>query len=301
MKPTLVILAAGMASRYGSMKQIESFGPSGETIMDYSIYDAIQAGFGKIVFIIREDFADQFKAIFEPKLKGRIEIDYVYQDLKSFTGNRVIPADRTKPWGTAHAVLCCKGKIHEPFAVINADDYYGRDAFIKAYDFLVTKCNEKTYCIIGYELNKTLSDNGSVSRGVCEVDADHNLTDINERTKISRQANGNIVFEDEAGTHHVLPEDAMVSMNYLCFAPGFIDVCESFFGEFLDKNINNLKSEFFIPVVAGQFVSSGKGVVKVIPTSAKWFGVTYKEDAPVVQASIDQLVAAGEYPNNLWA
>lgn len=299
MKPTLVILAAGMASRYGSMKQIESFGPAGETIMDYSIYDAIRAGFGKIVFIIREDFADQFKAIFEPKLKGRIVTDYVYQDLQAFTGGRVIPAERTKPWGTAHAVLCCKGKVNEPFAVINADDYYGRDAFVKAYDFLTTKCNEQTYSIIGYELNKTLSDNGTVSRGVCAVDADQNLTDINERTKIFRQADGSIVYEDESGTYP-LSENATVSMNYLCFAPGFIDVCESLFGEFLDNNIKNPKSEFFIPYAAGRFVQSGKGVVKVIPTAAKWFGVTYKEDAPGVQASIDALVKAGEYPANLW-
>ncbi len=299
MKPTLVILAAGMASRYGSMKQIESFGPAGETIMDYSIYDAIRAGFGKIVFIIREDFADQFKAIFEPKLKGRIVTDYVYQDLQAFTGGRVIPAERTKPWGTAHAVLCCKGKVNEPFAVINADDYYGCDAFVKAYDFLATKCNEQTYSIIGYELNKTLSDNGTVSRGVCAVDADQNLTDINERTKIFRQADGSIVYEDESGAHP-LSENATVSMNYLCFAPGFIDVCESLFGEFLDNNIKNPKSEFFIPYAAGRFVQSGKGVVKVIPTSAKWFGVTYKEDAPGVQASIDALVKAGEYPANLW-
>jgi hypothetical protein len=300
MKPTLVILAAGMASRYGSMKQIESFGPAGETIMDYSIYDAIRAGFGKIVFIIREDFADQFKAIFEPKLKDRIITDYVYQDLQAFTGGRVIPAERIKPWGTAHAVLCCKGKVNEPFAVINADDYYGRDAFVKAYDFLTTKCNEQTYSIIGYELNKTLSDNGTVSRGVCEVDADQNLTDINERTKIFKQADGSIVYEDESGTHP-LSGNATVSMNYLCFAPGFIDVCESLFGEFLDNNIKNLKSEFFIPYAAGRFVQSGKGVVKVIPTSAKWFGVTYKEDAPGVQASIDTLVKTGEYPANLWA
>ena len=158
MKPTLVILAAGMASRYGSMKQIQSFGPGGETIMDYSIYDAIKAGFGKIVFIIREEFAENFKAIFEPKLNGRIDTDYVYQHLTDFTGGRSIPPERTKPWGTAHAVLCCKGKVNEPFAVINADDYYGRDAFVKAYDFLTTQCNSKTYCIVGYELKNTLVD-----------------------------------------------------------------------------------------------------------------------------------------------
>jgi hypothetical protein len=300
MKPTLVILAAGMASRYGSMKQIESFGPSGETIMDYSIYDAIRAGFGKIVFIIREEFADNFKAIFEPKLKGKIETDYAFQYLEAFTGGRAIPAERTKPWGTAHAVLCCKGKINEPFAVINADDYYGRDAFVKAYDFLTTQCNEQTYSIIGYELKNTLSDNGSVSRGVCEVDANNNLTDINERTSIFRGENGRITYEDATGLHEV-SEDSLVSMNYLCFAPGFIDVCEKQFSVFLDQHMNEPKAEFFIPTAAKYFVQSGSGVMKVIPTSAKWFGVTYKEDAPGVQANINALVNAGVYPENLWA
>ncbi|TSA57580.1 MAG: nucleotidyltransferase [Sediminibacterium sp.] len=299
MKPTLVILAAGMASRYGSQKQTASFGPSGETIMDYSIYDAISAGFEKVVFIIREDFAENFKAIFEPKLAGKIKTDYVYQHLNAFVGGRVIPADRTKPWGTAHAVLCCKGKVNEPFAVINADDYYGADAFIKAYDFLLNQCNEKTYCIIGYELKKTLSDFGSVSRGVCEVDADNNLTDINERTKIYRNDAGIIHYEDESGLHE-LNENSLVSMNYLCFAPGFIDVCEKFFGDFLDNNMQNLKSEFFIPSVTGQFIKAGLGNVKVVPTSAQWFGVTYKEDAPHVQASINALVDAGNYPKSLW-
>lgn len=299
MKPTLVILAAGMASRYGSMKQIESFGPSGETIMDYSIYDAIRAGFGKVVFIIREEFADNFKAIFEPKLAGKIETDYVYQHLTSFTGNRQIPAERTKPWGTAHAVLCCKGKVKEPFAVINADDYYGRDAFVKAGQFLTTACNEETYCIIGYELKNTLSDNGSVSRGVCDTDADNNLTDINERTSIFRGKEGKITYEDGSGLHEV-SEDSLVSMNYLCFAPGFIDLCEKQFEEFLDQHIHEPKSEFFIPTATKYFIQSGKGKVKVIPTSAKWFGVTYKEDAPGVLASIQALISSGEYPADLW-
>jgi choline kinase len=302
MKPTLVILAAGMASRYGSQKQTQSFGPSGETIMDYSIYDAIKAGFEKVVFIIREDFAENFKAIFEPKLKGKIATDYVYQDLRSFIGDKQVPAERTKPWGTAHAVLCCKGKVNEPFAVINADDYYGTDAFVKAYDFLVNQCNEQTYCIVGYELKKTLSDFGSVSRGVCAVDANHNLTDINERTSIFRNESGVITYEDTTGLHEV-SEDSLVSMNYLCFAPGFIDVCETYFHEFLsdEKNLQNPKSEFFIPIVTGQFMKSGRGIVKVVPTSAQWFGVTYKEDAPHVQASINALVADGTYPSNLWA
>ena len=300
MKPTLVILAAGMASRYGSMKQIQSFGPGGETIMDYSIYDAIRAGFGKVVFIIREEFAENFKAIFEPKLKGCIDTGYVFQHLHSFTGGREIPADRSKPWGTAHAVLCCKGVVNEPFAVINADDYYGRDAFVKAHQFLTTQCNPKTYCIIGYELKNTLSDNGSVSRGVCEVDAENNLTDINERTSIFRDENNKITYEDNTGKHEV-SEDSLVSMNYLCFDPGFMDVCEKQFNEFLDKHMNEPKSEFFIPTATKYFIESGSGVVKVIPTSAKWFGVTYKEDAPGVQASINALVASGDYPANLWA
>lgn len=300
MKPTLVILAAGMASRYGSMKQIQSFGPGGETIMDYSIYDAIRAGFGKVVFIIREEFSENFKAIFEPKLKGRIDTGYVFQHLHSFTGGREIPVDRSKPWGTAHAVLCCKGVVNEPFAVINADDYYGRDAFVKAYQFLTTQCNPKTYCIIGYELKNTLSDNGSVSRGVCEVDAENNLTDINERTSIFRDEHNKITYEDNTGKHEV-SEESLVSMNYLCFDPGFMDVCEKQFHEFLDKHMNEPKSEFFIPTATKYFIQSGMGVVKVIPTSSKWFGVTYKEDAPGVQASINALVASGEYPSSLWA
>jgi NDP-sugar pyrophosphorylase family protein len=300
MQPTLVILAAGMASRYGSMKQIQSFGPSGETIMDYSIYDAIRAGFGKVVFIIREDFADNFKAIFEPKLKGKIATDYVFQKLDSFLGDHTLPADRTKPWGTAHAVLCCKDVVKEPFAVINADDFYGRDSFQKAYGFLTTECNDNTYCIVGYELKRTLSENGSVSRGVCEVDAKGNLTSINERTKIYRNEDGKITYEDESGLHEV-SEDSKVSMNFWGFAPNVFCIIEEQFKEFLDKNIENPKSEFFIPIVADYFSKSGKGTIKVIPTTAQWFGVTYKEDAPSVQASIDKLVASGEYPNNLWA
>lgn len=299
MKPTLVILAAGMASRYGSMKQIQSFGPDGETIMDYSIYDAIRAGFGKVVFIIREEFAEQFTSIFEPKLKGRIETDYVYQDLSAFTNGRTIPAERTKPWGTGHAVLCCKGKVNEPFAVINADDFYGKDAFVKAYTFLTTQCNEQTYCIIGYHLKNTLSANGTVSRGVCDVNADGNLTDINERTKIFANPEGEIVYEENESLT-VLPANSLVSMNYLCFAPGFIGLAETLFNEFLENQGNELKSEFYIPTVTKYFVQSGKGVVKVIPTSSQWFGVTYKEDAPGVQTSIHALVEAGEYPNSLW-
>ncbi|MBX2932476.1 MAG: nucleotidyltransferase [Chitinophagaceae bacterium] len=299
MQPTLVILAAGMASRYGSMKQTQGFGPSGETIMEYSIYDAIQAGFGKVVFIIREEFAEMFAENFGKKLAEKIKVDYVFQSLESYTEGKIIPEERKKPWGTAHAVLCCKEKVYEPFAVINADDYYGKDAFIKAYHFLTNHVADNNYAIIGYELKKTLSENGSVSRGVCNVDALGNLIDINERTKIYRNDKGVITYEDEKGLHEV-SEDASVSMNFFGFHPNFIKQCAFYFTEFLDNEISNPKSEFFIPLVVDKIVKSNTGKVQVIPTSAQWFGVTYKEDAPTVQASINALVSAGAYPTNLW-
>jgi NDP-sugar pyrophosphorylase family protein len=299
MQPTLVILAAGMASRYGSMKQIQSFGPSGETIMDYSIYDAVRAGFKKVVFIIREDFAENFKNIFEPKLKGKIETDYVFQSLQSFLGDHQIPPERTKPWGTAHAVLCCKDTVKEPFAVINADDFYGKDSFQKAYTFLTAEVNEKTQGLIGYKLKKTLSDNGSVSRGVCEADENNNLISINERTSIYRNEQGKITYEDESGLHEV-SEDSLVSMNFFGFSPAIFGIIEKQFQQFLAENINKPKAEFFIPLVGDNYIKSGKGVIKVIPTDAQWFGVTYKEDAPTVQKSIDDLVQSGEYPKDIW-
>ena len=300
MQPTLVILAAGMASRYGSMKQVQSFGPSGETIMEYSIYDAIRAGFGKVIFIIREEFAQSFKEKFQPKLQGKIATEYVYQDISMFVGNHIIPKDRVKPWGTAHAVLCCKGKVNEPFAVINADDFYGADAFKQAYHFLTTQCNSNTYGLLGYRLSNTLSENGSVSRGVCKTDYNNNLVEITERTKIFSNEDGQVVYEDETGKHPLL-EDSKVSMNYICFAPNVIDLCEAEFNLFLEKHSQELKSEFFLPFITNQFIQHKIGNVKVIPTQAKWFGVTYKEDAPSVQASINSIVNEGHYPNNLWA
>lgn len=299
MKPTLLILAAGMASRYGGMKQIEAFGPSGETIMDYSIYDAIRAGFGKVVFIIREEFAENFKHIFEAKLKGKVETGYVYQDLTSFTGGRNIPADRTKPWGTAHAVLCARDVVREPFAVINADDFYGRDAFEKAYEFLTTACNDRTWSIIGYELMNTLSAHGTVNRGVCQVDDRGNLSSIAERINISEQQDGRVVCDDNLEPREI-SRDSKVSMNFWCFSPYVFSFSERLFSEFLDQNMDVPKSEFFIPIVADGFIGQGKGVIKVIPTSSSWFGVTYKQDAPAVKASIDELVGSGEYPAGLW-
>jgi dTDP-glucose pyrophosphorylase len=293
-----LILAAGMASRYGSMKQIQGFGPNGETIMDYSIYDAVRAGFKKVVFIIRKDFAEDFKNIFEPKLKGKIAIDYVYQDLHAFTGSFKVPAERTKPWGTAHAILCAKDAIKEPFAVINADDFYGRDAFEKAYTFLTKEVKDDVYSIIGYELAKTLSDNGTVSRGVCEVDASNNLVSIAERTKIYRD--GNKITYEEGDKKFEVPFDSKVSMNFWCFAPSVFAYTEKIFAEFLTEQGTNPKAEFFIPIIGDKLIKEGKGSIKVIPTGAQWFGVTYKEDAPEVQASLNKLVGNGEYPAKLW-
>jgi hypothetical protein len=298
MKPTLLILAAGMASRYGGMKQIESFGPSGETIMDYSIYDAIRAGFGKIVFIIREEFAAQFKAIFEPKLEGLVETEYVYQELTAFMGDHLVPAGRSKPWGTAHAVLCAKDAVSEPFAVINADDYYGRDAFEKAAAFLTEGCNEKTYSIIGYSLLKTLSDNGTVNRGVCRVDESGNLSAIAERLNISMKE-GHILCDDDMEPKE-LSSDSQVSMNFWCFHPSYFTYTENLFADFLAARIDEPKSEFFIPIVADRFIQDGGGVIRVIPTSSSWFGVTYKEDAPEVRKSVTELVSSGVYPAGLW-
>jgi dTDP-glucose pyrophosphorylase len=299
MKPTLVILAAGMASRYGSMKQVEGFGPSGETIMDYSIYDAIRSGFGKVVFIIRKEFEKNFREIVGKDIEGRIEVDYVFQELDKYANGFEISKERTKPWGTAHAVLCADEKVKEPFAVINADDFYGKDGFVKAYNFLVNDCNEKTFSIIGYELVKTLSEHGTVNRGVCELDSKGDLVSVVERLNVSK-VGGKIVCNDEHLPKE-LPSDTHVSMNFWCFHPSVFGYTKKVFKEFLAENASNPKAEFFIPIVADKYIKGGEGVIKVIPTSAKWFGVTYKEDAPMVRESLRKLVDAGEYPENLWA
>ena len=299
MQPTLVILAAGMASRYGSMKQTEGFGPSGETIMDYSIYDAIRAGFGKVVFIIRKDFAENFKANFDTRFKGRIAVDYVYQEMTSYVDAQHIPADRTKPWGTAHAVLCARDAVKEPFAVINADDFYGREAFEKAAAFLKSECNEHTFAIIGYQLDKTLSENGTVSRGVCKVDDKGNLVSIIERTKIFPEE-GKVVYEEDDKKEDV-DGKSKVSMNFWCFHPSVFDFTGELFSVFPKSNMQNLKAEFFIPIIGDEFIKKPGNQIKVIPTTAQWFGVTYKEDAPGVKQRLDTLINAGEYPDNLWA
>ena len=300
MKPTLVIMAAGMASRYGSMKQIQQFGPSGETIMDYSIYDAIAAGYGKIVFIIRRDFADDFKEIFEPKLHGRIAVEYAYQDLDDYIGDFKIPEGRVKPWGTSHAIMCAEEFVQEPFAVINADDFYGKDAFVKSADFLKNECRPDVYALLGYQLANTLSANGSVSRGVCKVDQNNNLVEINERLKIYRE-NGQMVYEETDGSKIPLDENTKASMNFWCFHPSLFGYLKTEFKKFLDEQgSKDLKAEFLIPRTADQWVKDGKGVIKVIPTNAQWFGVTYKEDAPVVKEQLQKLVQQGVYPRSLW-
>ncbi len=298
-QPTLVILAAGMASRYGSMKQVAGFGPNGETIMDYSIYDAIKAGFGKVVFIVREEFAEAFKAIMEPKLAGKIETAYAFQALEDYLPEGFeVPADRSKPWGTAHAVLCSRDLVKENFVVINADDFYGTDGFEKAFQFCKEGCNDETWSIIGYTLSNTLSKNGTVSRGVCETDENDNLISINERTQIGWSGE-KVVYQDEEGEHEVAA-NSPVSMNFWCFSPAVFEYSEKLFHNFIAEKGMLPKSEFFIPIVGDNFIKEPGCAIKVVSTEAQWFGVTYKEDAPVVQASIRKLVADGEYPEALW-
>jgi choline kinase len=298
MKPTLLILAAGMASRYGSMKQIDGFGPNGETIIDYSIYDAIKAGFGKVVFIIKEEFVENFRSIFDAKLKGKIETDYVFQnfDLKQFGIEEEIY--REKPWGTAHAILSGRKVVKEPFCVINADDFYGYDAFKKMVDFLNEEATDSNFSIIGYQIGKTLSDFGAVSRGVCKVDESGNLSEIIERTKIIKE--GDAIVYEEDGQKFPLAYETPVSMNFWGFTPAVFAVTEDLFKEFALTNKDKPKAEFFIPLIGENLVKSNTASFNVIPTSNQWFGVTYKEDKPFVQASIDQLVKDGAYPAKLW-
>ena len=296
--PTLVILAAGIASRYGSVKQIEGFGPGGETLMDYSIYDGIRAGFKKIVFVIRKQFAKEFKEIFEPRLKDRVDIEYVYQEMDSFTEGMPVPDERKKPWGTAHAVLCAMEAVKEPFAVINADDFYGYDAFKKAGNFLESECTPDRYAILGYELMQTLSEYGTVNRGVCEVNAEGNLSSIVERINIGIK-DGKVVCDDGKEPKE-LPLKASVSMNFWCFHPSIFEYTQKMFRQFLQDHIQDIKTEFFIPIVADQFIKDG-GTIKVITTDVPWFGVTYKEDAPEVRKRLKELVKQGNYSENLWS
>lgn len=300
MKPTLVILAAGMGSRYGSLKQVDPVGPSGETILEYSVYDAIRAGFGKVVFVIRRDIENDFKEIFIDKLKKHIDIEYVFQELNMVPAGIQVPAERVKPWGTGHAVMVAATKVNEPFAVINADDYYGADAYKKIADYLSKLNNTETnYSMVGFELDNTLSEHGLVSRGVCEEDASAYLISVVERTKIGRDEKG-VAYKDADDKSVYISDKTIVSMNFWGFTPVFFKQLEAHFQEFIKTNYNNPKAEFFLPFVVDDLIKAKQANVKVLRSSDRWFGVTYKEDKPLVVAKIKELVEKGVYPKVLW-
>ena len=300
MKPTLLILAAGMGSRYGGLKQVDKLGPSDETILEYSIFDVIKAGFGKVVFVIRKDIEKEFKAAFGDKFSDKIKVEYVFQEIDALPEGFKLPSGRTKPWGTAHATLMAKDVIKEPFAVINADDFYGADAFKTIATFFNSLCSEtNVYSMVGYRLANTLSDFGTVSRGVCSQDADDNLTTVVERTSIQRFGE-TIKFIDENNQKKDLNDDDIVSMNFWGFTPSYFAYAEEQFKIFLDMQGNEEKSEFYIPTVANNLIVSGEINLKVLKSTAKWFGVTYKEDKQTTIDKIAELVKNGEYPENLW-
>ncbi|MFN3377833.1 MAG: NDP-sugar synthase [Runella zeae] len=298
MKPTLLILAAGMGSRYGGIKQLDQFGPNGETIIDYSLYDAIRAGFGKVVFIIREELRNDFEEVFAPKLQGKIDYDYAIQGFQSYVPEALGQIERAKPWGTGHAMLCAWQQTDTPFAIINADDFYGLEAFELVADFLKNSTDDTEHTLIAYEVKKTLSENGTVSRGVCEVNDSGYLDVVTERTKIFPQED-KIFFEENGDLTELTPETP-VSMNFWGFKPSVFPITEALFTEYAHQNYNAPKAEFYIPVVATHLIKSGVGRLKVIPNASEWFGVTYPEDKPTVQAALQKLHEAGKYPNRLW-
>jgi UTP-glucose-1-phosphate uridylyltransferase len=300
MKPTLVILAAGMGSRYGSLKQVDPVGPNGETILEYSVFDAIRAGFGKVVFVIRRDIEKDFKEVFINKLSKHIEIEYVFQELDMVPAGISVPADRVKPWGTGHAVLVAASKVNEPFAVINADDYYGSDAFVKLANYLKTLKNDQTsFSMVGFDLDNTLSEHGLVSRGVCNVDSTSTLITVTERTQIGRDEKG-VAYKDENGASVYISDKSIVSMNFWGFTPTFFKQLESHFQTFIKNNISNLKAELYLPFVVDELIQQKQADVKVLRSADKWFGVTYKEDKPLVVAKVKELAEKGVYPSPLW-
>ena len=305
-KTALVIMAAGVGSRFGNgIKQLAPVGPNGEIIMDYSIRDALEAGFNKIVFIIRKDLEEEFKSTIGARVEKIAEVAYAYQEMEKLPEGFVKPADRTKPWGTGHAVICAREFLTEPFAVINADDYYGRHAFKMAYDFL-TENQDKDgiyqYMMVGYKLENTLTDNGHVARGVCVTDEEGFLKDINERTHIEKRDGGAAYTEDDGATWTELPMDATVSMNMWGFSASILKELKDRFPLFLKENVekNPLKCEYFLPFVVDELLGEKKATVKVLKSMDKWYGVTYKEDKPVVVAAIQKLKDDGLYPQKLW-
>ena len=303
-KTALVIMAAGMGSRYGGgIKQLEHVGVSGEIIMEYSIYDAIAAGFDKVVFITRKELEEEFKKIIKPAVAEKVEVEYVFQELDNLPKGYEVPAGRSKPWGTGHAILSCLGTVKEPFAVINADDYYGKEAFVKIHDFLANvECNTECmqFSMVGFVLENTLSENGQVTRGVCKVDENHKLTHIEESFGIEKK--GNIaVAKNGAGEPMELALTTPVSMNLWGFTPQFLDTLEDGFKNFLDGiQGNECKAEYLLPEVVGELIRAGKAEVTVLTSKDRWFGVTYKEDKDMVVRSFRELYEKGEYPEQLF-
>ena len=300
MKPTLLVLAAGMGSRYGGLKQLDGLGPNGETIMDYSIYDAVRAGFGKVVFVIRKSFEEDFRTMVVEKFKNRIDVEIVFQETDNVPEGADYNPERERPWGTNHAVLMGKDVIREPFAVINADDFYGQESFAVLADFLRSADGKKNqYCMVGYHVGNTLSESGSVSRGVCVVDENGNLQTVVERTKIEEK-NGIICFPDENGEDISIPANTLVSMNMWGFTPDYFEYSWEGFREFLSENGGNLKAEYYIPLAVNNLIVGGIATCKVLDTPSKWFGVTYAEDRPQVILKINELIQKGVYPSKLF-
>ncbi len=298
MKPTLLILAAGMGSRYGGLKQIDGIGPNNEPIIEYSLYDAINSGFGKIVFVIRKEFDKDFRSLFD-RFNNMIEIHYAYQDVNPKVDG-INTVFRTKPWGTSHAVLVAKDLIKEPFAVINADDYYGGGSFKLISDFLINECTSSNMAMVGYKLENTLSKHGTVNRGVCLVDSNNNLIEVVERTQIAMQDNVILYNIDSDATSKKLDRDAIVSMNYWGFHPSIFSEIELGLHNFMRANSSNEKAEYYIPNLITEMINEGKMDVRVISTQDNWFGVTYKEDKPKAIAEINQYISKKLYPKNLW-
>lgn len=298
-KPTLLVLAAGMGSRYGGLKQIDPIGPNGEAIIEYSMYDAISAGFGKIVFVIRGSFEEAFKEMVGGKLEGLVEVAYVYQELDRCLGEFELPSDRQKPWGTGHAILVAKDVINEPFAVINADDFYGGYSYKAIAQYLSSQASENNYCMVGYTLRNTLSVNGSVSRGVCRCDDKMALEKIVEHTKIE-ETEGKIQCLDGSGNAKDLTGDETVSMNLWGFQTSIFDHLESQFAGFLKEKGGETTSEFYIPEVVDNLINNSRATVKVLKSESSWFGVTYPQDKPEVVSQVSKLVDKGVYPQKLW-
>lgn len=299
MKPTLLVLAAGMGSRYGGLKQMDAFGPNGETLLDYSIYDAIKAGFGKVVFVIREDFSDAFKDFFAGKFEDQIEVAYVYQELTDVPAGSSYDEQRSKPWGTAHAVWVARDIINEPFAVINADDFYGYGGYKRIKEYF-DQSSDASYVLVGYRLANTVSDHGTVNRGVCKVNEENQLDSIVETLKIGKESNGQLSYPTETDKAYLAPE-TIVSMNFWGFYPDYFDYCGKMFADFLNKRGFEEKSEFFIPLLVEQLVQSGEKYVDVVDCDEDWFGVTYRDDKPIVEEKIKDLISKGTYPSDLWA